>query len=81
MKRETLTGFTYIISIFTMLTLSGCASMALHGGTLIDNDDIKEYIVSYRAEGPFPDGATYHLVRTDNGVAIYEQVNGNKCSN
>jgi len=66
----------YMLIVLAGLVLfSGCASMVFHGGSFVSKNDeyIKEYLVTYRAEGIVPEGSTYHLVRTDKGLAIFEQ--------
>lgn len=58
-----------------LVGMAGCASMAIHGGSIVSQNDnyIKEFVVTYRAEGAIPPGQTYHLVRSENGLAVFEQ--------
>ncbi len=74
MKRVTLTGRIFFVAMLAVMMLFlGCASVAIHGGSIVKNNDVKEYLVTYRAEGLFPKATTYHLVITDKGLAVYEQ--------
>lgn len=58
-----------------LLGLVGCASMAIHGGSLVSKRDssVSEVLITYRAEGTIPEGITYQLVRTENGLAVFEK--------
>lgn len=76
MRKKTLLHIALSFTLIVGLAfLSGCASMALHGGSLVSRNDsyIQEYLVTYRAEGAVPEGQTYHLVRTEKGLAVFEQ--------
>lgn len=74
MKRGILPGLTsYAAMLAGVMLFSGCASMAFHGGSVVANTDVKEFLVTYRAEGSFPKEGVFHLVRTDKGLAVYEQ--------
>lgn len=67
------------IACLWIMLLIGCAfisscALALHGGSLVSKEDgsIKETLVTYRAEGTVPAGATYYLVKTEKGLAMFE---------
>jgi ankyrin repeat protein len=68
-----------LLSLISIIILNGCIAMAYHGGIFIPKNSplIRDSLIDYQTEGSFPDGATYHLVKTDNGLAIFErEING-----
>lgn len=59
------------------LLLTGCSTFVsgfLEGGTVKPHDyNPVETLVSYRAEGSAPEGISFHLVRTEKGLAVLEK--------
>src|SRR4051794_32312277 len=47
---------------------TGCASMFLHGGTLVDRGYDAPVLVAYRIEGTAPKGVQYFLVKQQDGA-------------
>lgn len=68
---------TFLAVVLVAALLAGCTSFVssfLQGGTVKPHDYTPvETLVSYRAEGPAPEGVTFHLVRTEKGLAILEK--------
>lgn len=66
---------TFLILGALAFIASCAASRTIEGGTFLSKGDrnIKEYLIDYRAEGSIPEGVTYHLVKTEKGLAIYMQ--------
>ena len=53
---------------------AGCASMFMKGGSLAPAGyQPQKVLVTYRADGAVPAGATYLLVLTEKGEAVFER--------
>jgi hypothetical protein len=62
------------LALVVLLAVCGCASMFLHGGELVGKGYQPQVLVNYKAEGVTPAGATYHLVRLEDGrEAVFER--------
>lgn len=71
MLRETRRAGVPLLAVLLLLT--GCVS----GGKLVSKDFTpQQTLVSYRAEGIFPEGTEYALVQTEQGLAMHERVFG-----
>lgn len=57
----------------TVFLTTGCASMFLKGGILVDSEFKPKVLVKYTAEGQVPEGAKYSLVRFEGAVGILER--------
>ena len=62
---------------FIILFIGGCAAFTsnfLQGGTVKPHSYTPlETVVSYKEQGPAPAGVSFHLVRTEHGLAILEK--------
>ncbi len=62
-----------VLTVFTMILLTACASMFMQGGSLVPAGYNANIVVNYDGKGTVPPGITYHLVKTDKGEAIFER--------
>jgi len=62
------------LAVLALVLSAACASMFMKGGSLVMvGYQPQEVLVTYRAEGTVPPGATYLLVRTEKGEAMFER--------
>jgi hypothetical protein len=75
MERKSSVSKTAVgLAVLALVLSTACASMFMKGGSLVTvGYQPQQVLVTYRAEGTVPPGATYLLVRTEKGEAMFER--------
>jgi len=62
---------------FILFTSLGCVS----GGKIVSKVDSDHVLVAYKPKGIFPPGTKWHLIRTEEGLALRERSNNGNGNN